>query len=406
MPAHGESVTADERGAAQHRRAPGHRWWIWIAVLVVVVGGAALVARRYARAHSKAAAPTSPPALAVSTVPASRGDIGVHLDALGTVTPLATVTVKTRVNGQLMSVNYREGQMVRQGDVLAEIDPRPYQAMLLQAEGQYRRDLALLKGARVDLVRYRNLYARDAIQKQQLDDQLATVQQYEGTVKYDEGQVESAKVNLVYCRITSPVAGRVGLRLVDPGNIVQTTDTTGLVMITQLQPMTVVFSVAEDFLPEIQDQIRLGNKLQVVALDRAQQRQIASGELLTVDNQIDTTTGTVKLKAIFPNDDLALFPNQFVNAQLLVDVHRGATLVPAAAIQRNAQGAFVYLAKPDQTVSMQPVSVGTTDADETEILKGLQPGDVIATDNFDKLQDGMRISPHRTVAEARGGSMR
>jgi multidrug efflux system membrane fusion protein len=406
MPAHGESVIADERGAAQHRRAPGHRWWIWIAVLVVIVGGAAFAARRYARAHSKAAAPTSPPALAVSTVPASRGDIGVHLDALGTVTPLATVTVKTRVNGQLMSVNYREGQMVRQGDVLAEIDPRPYQAMLLQAEGQYRRDLALLKGARVDLVRYRNLYARDAIQKQQLDDQLATVQQYEGTVKYDEGQVESAKVNLVYCRITSPVAGRVGLRLVDPGNIVQTTDTTGLVMITQLQPMTVVFSVAEDFLPEIQDQIRLGNKLQVVALDRAQQRQIASGELLTVDNQIDTTTGTVKLKAIFPNDDLALFPNQFVNARLLVDVHRGATLVPAAAIQRNAQGAFVYLAKPDQIVSMQPVSVGTTDADETEILKGLQPGDVIATDNFDKLQDGMRISPHRTVAEARGGSMR
>jgi multidrug efflux system membrane fusion protein len=275
--------------------------------------------------------------------------------------------------------------------------------MLLQAEGQYRRDLALLKGSRVDLVRYRNLYARDAIQKQQLDDQLATVQQYEGTVKYDEGQVESAKVNLVYCRITSPVAGRVGLRLVDPGNIVQTTDTTGLVMITQLQPMTVVFSVAEDFLPEIQDQIRLGNKLQVVALDRAQQRQIASGELLTVDNQIDTTTGTVKLKAIFPNDDLALFPNQFVNARLLVDVHRGTTLVPLAAVQRNAQGAFVYLVKPDQTVSMQPVSVGATDADNAEIVKGLNPGDVIATDNFDKLQDGMHISSQKTVAEATGG---
>ena len=387
-------------------RAPLRRWWPWLLVLVAVGGGAAFTSRRYALARSKAQAPRSPPPLVVTVARASQGDIGVHLDGLGTVTPIATVTVKTRVNGQLMSVDYREGQMVRQGEVLAEIDPRPFQAVLVQAEGQYRRDVATLKGARVDLVRFRNLFARDALQKQQLDDQVALVQQLEGTVKFDEGQIQSAKVNLVYCRIASPVSGRVGLRLVDPGNIVQTTDTTGLVMITQLQPMTVVFSVAEDFLPQIQEQIRLGHKLPVLALDRAQQKQIASGEVLTLDNQIATTTGTVKVKAIFPNDDLALFPNQFVNARLLVDVHRGATLVPAAAVQRNAQGAFVYLVKPDQTASLQPVSVGTTDADSAEIVKGLNPGDVIATDNFDKLQDGIHISPQRTVAEASGGSTR
>jgi membrane fusion protein, multidrug efflux system len=377
-----------------------------VLAVALVGSGATVASRHYARSKSSAHAPRSPPPIAVTTATASRGDIGVHLDGLGTVTPIATVTVKTRVNGQLMSVKYREGQIVREGDVLAEIDPRPYQAALVQAKGQYRRDLAYLKGARVDLDRYQNLYAKDAIQKQTLDDQAALVQQYEGTVKYDEGLVESAKVNLVYCRITAPVAGRVGLRLVDPGNIVQTTDTAGMVVITQLQPITVIFSVAEDFIPQIQDQVRLGNKLAVLALDRAQRKQIASGEVLTLDNQVNTTTGTVKVKAIFPNDGLALFPNQFVNARLLVDVHRGATLVPAAAVQRNGQGAFVYLVKSDQTVSMQAVSVGATDADQAEIVKGLEPGEAIATDNFDKLQDGARVSPQSTVAEATGRSMR
>ena len=380
------------------------RWWAVVVVLAILGSGAAFAARRSAAKRQGAQKPAGPPPPAVTTTTALQGDIGVHLDALGTVTPLATVTVKTRVDGELIAVNYREGQMVRQGDVLAEIDPRPFQAQLLQAEGQYQRDLALLKGARVNLTRYRNLYGRDAIQKQTLDDQAATVQQYEGAVKFDRGQVESAKVQLAYCRIVSPVSGRVGLRLVDPGNVVQTTNTTGLVVITQLQPIAVVFPVAEDSLPQIQAQMQAGNELPVVALDRAQQKQIATGKVLTFDNQIDPTTGTVKLKAIFPNQDGGLFPNQFVNARLLVDVHRGATLVPAAAIQRNAQGAYVYRVNADQTVALQSVSVGATDGDSTEIVKGLQPGNAVATDNFDKLQDGIRITPQRTATAAAGRS--
>jgi multidrug efflux system membrane fusion protein len=380
------------------RRAGVRRRWRWAIVLVLVGAGTALASVRHGRARSNAQPPRAPPALPVTTVTASRGDIAVHLDALGTVTPLATVTVKTRVDGQLMSVNYREGQMVHRGDVLAEIDSRPFQAQLTQAQGQHDRDLATLKGARIDLERFRTLFARDAIQKQQLDDQEATVRQLQGAVKLDLGQIEAAKVQLVYCRITSPIDGRVGLRLVDPGNVVQTTNTTGLLVITQLQPMTVVFSVAEDSLPEIQQQLRAGHRLEVDALDRARQKRIATGEVLTVDNQIDPTTGTVKLKALFPNDDEALFPSQFVNARLQVDVHRGATLVPAASVQRNGQNAFVYLVKPDQTVAVQAVSIGTADGDSMEIVKGLNPGDSVASDNFDKLQDGLHISPRRTVA--------
>jgi membrane fusion protein, multidrug efflux system len=396
MPERAESVTAPER------RAKGRSRWRWIVAAALVGGGAAFIWQRYALAQSKAQAPRGPPPLAVTTATATQGDIGVHLDALGTVTPLATVTVKSRVDGQLMAVNYREGQMVHQGDVLAEIDPRPFQVQLTQAEGQYQRDVALLENARIDLDRYQKLYARDAIPKQTLDTQVALVHQDEGVLKNDRGLIDNAKLQLVYSRITSPISGRVGLRLVDPGNIVHATDTGGLLMITQLQPITVVFSIAEDFLPQIQ----LGHRLAVDALDRAQQKRIATGEVLTFDNQIDTTTGTVKLKAVFPNQDDALFPNQFVNARLLVDVHRGATLVPSAAVQRSAQGAFLYLVKSDQTVSVQAVSLGATDGNAVEILKGLKPGDVIAIDNFDKLQDGIRISPRTAVAEGTGRSMR
>jgi multidrug efflux system membrane fusion protein len=409
MPPRDDTVTTVDnasRPVGDQVRPGLRRRWVWLLILVLVAGGAAsFLVKRHSTAQSAANVPRSPPPIAIATRAAWRGDIAVHLDGLGTVTPLATVTVKTRVDGQLISVNYREGQIVHQGDLLATIDPRPFQAQLTQAQGQYQRDKALLENAHVDLDRYQKLFARDAIPKQLLDTQVALVHQDEGTVKLDLGLIETAKVQLVYTRITSPIGGRVGLRLVDPGNIVHVTDTTGLLVITELQPITVIFSVAEDFLPQIQQQMRLGHQLKVDALDRAQQKRIATGEVLTFNNQIDITTGTVQLKAVFPNEDNALFPNQFVNARLLLDMHQGATLVPAAAVQRNAQGAFVYLLKPDQTVAIQAVSVGTTDGDAAEILKGLEPGEIIALDNFDKLQDGAHVAPTKPAAEttARNG---
>jgi multidrug efflux system membrane fusion protein len=300
--------------------------WILLVLLLVVVIGVLIFQRR--ENGTAATAKPAPPSIAVSitTGVAQQGDIGVYINALGSVTPLNTVTVKSRVDGQLMSANYREGQMVRRGEVLAEIDPRPFQALLTQAQGQYERDKALLENAIIDLNRYQSAYSKNAIPKQQLDTQVATVRQDEGIVKNDQGQIENATVQLAYCHITSPISGRVGLRLVDPGNIVHATDTTGMLVITQVQPITVAFSVAEDYLPQIQVQLRRGQWLTVDAFDRAQQKKISSGNLLTFDNQIDTTTGTIKLKAIFPNFDQALFPNQFVNARLLVNMQRGVIL--------------------------------------------------------------------------------
>ena len=363
--------------------------WLWL-LLIVLAGGFLLFYGHGRAERNTPVGPASPPAISIVTATARRGSIGVYVNALGSVTPLSTVTIKTRVNGQLMSVNYREGQLVREGDLLAEIDPRPFQTQLTQAEGQLERDQALLNNALVDLERYKSAYSKNAIPKQQLDTQVALVRQYEGTVKNDQGAVDNAKLQLVYCRITAPTSGRVGLRLVDPGNIVQTTDTNGMLVITQLQPITAVFSVAEDHLPQIQQQLRSGRRLSVEAFDRTQQKKLASGSLQSLDNQIDTTTGTLKLKAIFSNKDNALFPNQFVNVRLLVATQSGATLIPTAAIQRNADSAFVYVVKPDQTVAMQNVSAGTTDGDITAV-EGLQPGDTIAVDGFDKLQNGVKV---------------
>jgi multidrug efflux system membrane fusion protein len=320
-----------------------------------------------------------------------KGDIGVYINALGTVTPVYTDTITSRVQGEIVDVYYREGQSVHKGDPLLDIDPRPYQAQLTQVEGQLAHDQALLNEAKIDLSRYQSAFSQNAIAKQQVDDQEQTVFQYEGTVKNDEGQVENAKVNLVYCHITSPIEGRVGLRLVDPGNIVQANSSTPLVVVTQLQPITVIFSVAEDYLPQIQQQLRKGQRMVVDAFDRDQQKKIASGALLTLDNQIDPTTGTLKLKAIFQNGDGSLFANQFVNARLLVDTTRDAILIPTAAIQRNAQGAFVYLIKPDQTASISNITVGTTDGD-TAAVQGLQPGQTIAVKGFEKLQDGVKVA--------------
>jgi multidrug efflux system membrane fusion protein len=384
-------------------RSSPNRHVRWILLIVLVVGGvvAFLVLRQVKGTAKTGDRPQSPAALSVATAVAVKGNIGVYINALGSVTPLSTVTVKSRVDGQLMSVNYREGQIVHQGDVLAEIDPSPFQAQLTQAEGQLQRDQALLDNARIDLERYQVAAAKNAIPKQQLDTQLATVHQYEGIVKIDQGQVESAKVQLAYCRITSPISGRVGLRLVDPGNIVHAADTNGMLVITQLQPISVVFSVAEDYLQQIVRQLRHGNRLAVDAFDRSQQKKISSGALLTFDNQIDTTTGTIKLKATFFNNDDALFPNQFVNARLLVSTQRGVILIPTAAIQRNAQGAYVFLVKSDQTAAMQNVTVGTSDGDTTAV-DGVQAGDLVAVDGFDKLQNGVKVVARKPTDNSSG----
>jgi len=367
--------------------------WVWVAAIVLLIaGGIAIAITRRAvqtSAQAKAAAPP-PPSVAIHTATAGKGDIDVYVSALGTVTPVYTVNVTSRVTGAIDNVAYSEGQLVHKGDLLLEIDPRPFQAALTQVQGQLAHDQASLQEAQIDLDRYQSAYQRNAIAKQQLDDQEQVVHQFQGTVENDQGQVDNAKLNLVYCRITSPIDGRVGLRLVDPGNIVQANGTTPLLVITQLQPITVIFSVSEDYLPEIQAHFRQKRQMEVIALDRAQLKKLATGYLLTLDNEIDPTTGTIKLRAQFANQDDALFPNQFVNASLLVDTQHGATLLPTAAIQRNAQGAYVYVIKPDQTVAMQTIIVGTTQSDKAAVT-GINPGQVVAADNFDKLQDGIKV---------------
>src|SRR5258705_1569959 len=319
-------------------RAPPKRRGRWILLVLLLLFGvvAFFFFQRQGKGNGATAKPPPAPVpVAITTAVAVKGSVGVYINALGTVTPLSTVTVLSRVDGQLMSVNYREGQIVRKGDVLVEIDPRPFQALLTQAEGQLERDKALLENAYIDLKRFQLAYTKNAIPKQQLDTEVATAHEDEGIVKNDQGVLDSARVQLAYCHITSPISGRVGLRLVDRGNIVHATDTTGMLVVNQVQPISVIFSVAEDYLPQIMAQLRHGKRLPVDAFDRAQQKKISSGSLLTPDNQIDTTTGTIRLKALFPNSDLALFPNQFVNARLLVDTQRDVTLVPTAAIQRN-----------------------------------------------------------------------
>ena len=362
------------------------------ALLVVVVGGGALVLSRPWRsaAGAQARVPASPRVPVVAAAARTR-DVGVYLNGLGSVTPLNMVTVKSRVDGELIGVHFQEGQIVRSKDLLAEIDPRPFQAQLTQFEGQLERDQALLDNARLDLKRFQVLVTTDAVPRQQLDTQVSLVHQLEGTVKNDQGQIDATKVQLVYCRITSPIAGRVGLRLVDQGNIVHATDTGGLVIITQLQPITVIFTIPEDSIPTVLQRLQRGVRLPVEAYDREYRRKLAEGALLTIDNQVDPTTGTVRLKAQFPNTDYRLFPSQFVNARLLIDTQRGATVVPTAAVQQSSRGSFVYVLRPDQTVGVRQVTVGVTDGDDVSIERGLAVGEQVVVEGAERLRDGSAI---------------
>jgi membrane fusion protein, multidrug efflux system len=376
------------------RRRRKRKWlgWLAAAVLLLLAGGVFLLYERHEQPAAAAQAGKAAPISAVNVVAAraTRGSIGVYVNGLGTVVPVYTVGVSSVVGGQLMQVLYQQGQIVHQGDLLAVVDPRPYQVLLTQYEGALARDQGLLDEARLDLARYAALLTRHAIPEQTYADQEYLVKQYEGSVKTDQGQIDSAQLNLTYCHVTAPITGRVGLRLVDPGNIVAANSTT-LAVITQISPITVVFTISEDQLPAVRQKLKPGVRLPVDAFDRTQKKLLGQGQLETIDNQIDPTTGTIRLRATFPNTNDALFPNQFVNARLLLEQKRNVTLVPNAAIQLNGTEAYVWLVQPDGIVEMRPVKTDTASSTQTQIVSGVSPGDEVVTEGVDQLHDGAKV---------------
>src|SRR5712691_8095821 len=409
-----KSIDLPEPGthAASIAASSKSRRWLWFLVLAAIaLGGWYYRNSRSAGSSADAAAPGAPSkgkggfsagsmVVPVVVATAQRGDLPVYFNGLGTVTAFNTVTVRSRVDGQLTSIAFKEGQFVHEGDLLAQIDPRPFQVQLAQALGQLAKDQAQRKDAEVNFERYKLLFKEGVIPQQQLDTQAALVGQFDGAIASDQSQIDNAKLQLTYSRITAPISGRIGLRLVDAGNIVHASDTTGLLVITQLQPISVIFSLPQDQLPQVMTKLHSGTQLPVEAYDRDDTAKIATGRLQTIDNQIDVTTGTYKLKSIFSNEDNALFPNQFVNVHLLVDIKRGLTVVPAAAIQRGPQGTYVYAAGSDNTAKIRTVTIAQTTGDSVGLSAGLNPGDVVVIDGQDKLQEGTKINP----SAASGGS--
>jgi membrane fusion protein, multidrug efflux system len=386
---------------SEHPTRKRRYWWVWLLVVAVIliVGGVMLWRRHEAKEKAAAVARrAASAAVTITSATAEKGDIGVYLDAIGTVTPVYTDSITSQVNGLIVTVSYKESQLVHKGDPLVDIDPRPYAATLLQAQGALERDENVLAQAQMDLDRYRAALARNAIAEQQMADQEKIVLQDQGTVKNDLGAVQFDQVQLDYCHITAPISGQVGLRLVDPGNVVQSAGTQTLVVITQLQPITVIFTIAEDSLGPVEARLRKGAKLSVDAFDRTAQTKIASGQLVAIDNQIDTTTGTVKGRSLFANKDNALFPNEFVNTRLLVNTLQGVTLIPASAIQQNGQASFVYVIQ-NNVAQMRSVKPGVTDAGMTQV-EGVNPGDVVANSGFDKLQNNVKVVISTTPAPA------